>query len=229
LREIPDTYPVIPYEDKNAAKKVFLRYYCGQSRYSRKDAAYRAGIPIDVALKWFKNELGFMTLLEKELKRHKERKPKIREHVVEKAIQFVEAKITDCFHTDPITGELSLLSFDQIPEGTKIAIKKLKIVRQRVQTKDGKAVYSDVLDIELHDSVKALGLLGEWAGVKAEEKRQLGDNAVQITGLTLLPPPEAKPTRKELPNAESNEDGPAGEIQPDEETDGGASEAWMGE
>lgn len=215
---------LIQYPNEEEAQQAFLKEYCGHSKYNRKKAAEVAGLPWAQVKYWF-TDVKFFAPLEKALRAAVRSKSRIREHVINKALQFSQAQLTDCLFTDPATGELSLLPLNQIPEGTKAALKKLEVGRIRSFDEVSKTwVYRDVLKIELADTTPALALLGKWANIEAEEKKNIqGEEIPKFTGLTLVLPDD-KP--KELTHEHSID--PIGEVFANGKTDGDSQETGAG-
>lgn len=218
---------IIAYKTEADAKKAFLGYYCGEAKYSRKLAGDRAGVTGRQIIKWFK-DIEFFKELEDALKTALRNKSRVRETVLEETFLLCQARITDCFANDPITGKPFLLPFDQIPERTQAAVRELTLSSQKSLGQDGMPVYNDVINIKLQDKTKSLQLMGAWSGIESEERKQVGDNEIRITGLTLIPP-EIK--NKEITDARKEKDlcSPFGKIQSDPKPVGNIEETWFSE
>jgi hypothetical protein len=166
---------------------------------------------------WFADP-AFFDVLEGALKNALRNKSKIREFVIESAIERSQAKLTDCLYVDPLTGELSLLDLNDIPEGTKSCLKELSIGRVKEVADDGTIVYRDCLNIKLMDTTQSLKMLGDWVDIAGEEKKRLGAGGSSgFTGLTLIPP---SPKVEELPYADNNEDAEIREVLFQSSSDG---------
>lgn len=217
---------LIKYGTEEKARKAFLGYYCGEAKYSRNLAGERAGVTGRQIIKWFK-DIEFFKELEEALKSALRNKSRVREVVLEETFLLCQARITDCFANDPMTGTPFLLPFDEIPERTRAAVKELTLSRQKSIDEFGKPVYNDVINIKLYDKPKSLQLMANWAGIESEERKLVGEDEIRMTGLTLIAP-EIK--KKEITDAREKEGvcSPFGEILSECPTDGDFEKEWLG-
>lgn len=217
------------YTSDAEAQKAFLVNYCGECEYSKKMAARRAGVPMETVKVWFSNP-RFFRPLQSALKAAIRRKSEIQEVVIKHAIEISDAQILDCFQTNPVTNQIDILPLHEIPDRTRGAVKKLKMTRQRIKDDEGNTQYIEIFDIELHDKVKALQLLGTWSGIQETQKKLQGNGIAKIVGLKIIT--GNKP--KELPHhAEETSDTKRisetpGQVLSEPKANGSAPGDWSG-
>lgn len=89
-------------------------------------------------------------------------------------------------------GHFLVRSLDGLPRHITAAIKKIKLTRRQIpgeKTEEGGAVFEDVLEIELHDKVKALALLAQHQGL-LDPANANNDHTPAFAGLEIVAPTE---------------------------------------
>ncbi len=94
-------------------------------------------------------------------------------------------------------GAIVIRAFDELPKATQKSIKKIKLVRRKISGgEDGE--FEDVLEIEMHDKIRALDGLTDVLNLKRriedelteqDEKHVLQFAGVKIIGPSALPEP----------------------------------------
>jgi len=165
-------------------QKAWAQAYVGPARFNASEAARLTGIAISsgVENRSKPHIMDYVEELQKDaLRRHMISQARTLEELV--AIGF--SNITDILTVDG-DGRVTMKDLDEAPRHVTSSIKKMKL--KRTNKPDGD--FDEILEIELHDKMTALKMLGTFQGLF--ERQDGGDDEEKpvFTGLEIVAPKE---------------------------------------
>lgn len=163
-------------------QKAWARAYVGPSRFNASAAARLVGIKEGTGRDYRANSgvMDYVEHLQQDaLRRHMLSQARTLEELI--AMGF--SNITDIITVEE--GKVVMKDLEGCPRFVTAAIKKMKLRRSN----RGDGDFDDILEIELHDKMSALRMLGQHQGLF--EKGASGDEEEHVfTGLEIVAPTE---------------------------------------
>lgn len=179
-------------------QRSWAEHYVGPAKFNATEAARMAGLNPDYG-RSFRAKAHVMAYVAELQAQQLDDWRVSQQRTIAEIAAIAYSDITDLV-TITDEGAVLVRSLDGLPKAVTAAIKKIKLRRtatRRSSTNgdDDEATFDEILELEFHDKLEALRLLGQWQGIFRDGG---GEPAEPWTGIGIVPPdgpaPDASPS-----------------------------------
>lgn len=164
-------------------QKAWAQAYIGPAKFNASEAARIAGISEAEGRK-NRSKPHVVTYIEELLRECLQRRTVSQDRIIEEIVSVALSDLADVL-TVTESDLVNVKTLDSLPRHVTSAVRKIKLSRRQVAGKKDK--WEEVLEIELHDKVKALGLLAQHLGLL---KGSRGTPSDHVACLEIIAPVE---------------------------------------
>jgi phage terminase small subunit len=168
--------------DLTHLQREWAHAYVAEARFNASEAARIVGMS-EAEGRRLRSKPHVVAYVEELQRKRIEGRLITQDRTVEEMAAIAYSDLTDVL-TITETGSLVVKDLDSLPRNVTSAIKKIKLTRRKG---DGDGEFEDVLEIELHDKVKALAMMAQYQGLLAGDGAS--DAPTPFEGLQIVPPP----------------------------------------
>lgn len=169
----------MPLTDK---QKAWAEAYVGPAKFNASAAAQMAGVDPSTGREYRtkQNVIAYVEQLQAE---RLQGRVISQDRTLEEIFSIATSDLTDVFSFSD-GGNLVVRDLDDLPRHVTCTIKKIKVTRR----KDSGGDWEDVLELELHDKVKALALLAQHQGLLSGDP-PTDQKEAPFAGIEIVAPP----------------------------------------